>query len=39
MSSATVPFVLQRLQHLGASLPCVAIGFGPGLVAETALFI
>jgi predicted naringenin-chalcone synthase len=39
MSSATVPFVLQRLSQRNAPAPCVAMGFGPGLVAETALFL
>jgi len=38
MSSATVLFVLQRLREQKAKLPCVALGFGPGLVAEAALF-
>jgi predicted naringenin-chalcone synthase len=38
MSSPTVLFVLQRLQHRQAPRPCVALGFGPGLVAEAALF-
>ncbi len=39
MSSATVLFVLEQLRRTGAPLPCVAIGFGPGLVAEAALFM
>lgn len=39
MSSATVPFVLRRLRAEGAPRPCVALGFGPGLVAEAALFV
>ncbi len=38
MSSPTVLFILQRLREAGAPRPCVAIGFGPGLVAEAALF-
>jgi alpha-pyrone synthase len=38
MSSATVLFVLDRLRAQGARLPCVALAFGPGLVAEAALF-
>ncbi|QDU93818.1 type III polyketide synthase [Lignipirellula cremea] len=38
MSSATVLFVIQRLQEANAALPCVALAFGPGLVAEAALF-
>jgi predicted naringenin-chalcone synthase len=39
MSSATVLFVLDELQRLRAPLPCVAIGFGPGLTIEAALFV
>jgi predicted naringenin-chalcone synthase len=39
MSSATVLFVLRRLQQAGASPPCVALAFGPGLTAEAALFV
>jgi predicted naringenin-chalcone synthase len=38
MSSATVLFVLRRLQQTGGSPPCVALAFGPGLTAEAALF-
>lgn len=38
MSSPTVLFILQRLRAAGAKMPCVAIGFGPGLAAEAALF-
>ena len=38
MSSPTVLFVLQRLRDRRASLPCVALGFGPGLATEAALF-
>ena len=37
MSSPTVLFVLDRLRNEHASGPCVAIGFGPGLVAEATL--
>ena len=37
MSSPTVLFVLDCLRERGAVGPCVAIGFGPGLVAEAAL--
>lgn len=37
MSSATILFILRRLIGEGASRPCVAIGFGPGLAAEVAL--
>lgn len=39
MSSPTVLFILQRLRASGAPRPCVALGFGPGLVAEAALFV
>ena len=39
MSSPTVLFILQRLRARNAPRPCVALGFGPGLVAETALFV
>jgi len=39
MSSATILFVIQRLQELQASRPCVALAFGPGLIAEAALFL
>jgi alpha-pyrone synthase len=38
MSSPTVLFILQRLKQARAPLPCVALGFGPGLVAEGVLF-
>jgi len=38
MSSATVVFILERLIERGASGPCVALGFGPGLNVEAALF-
>jgi predicted naringenin-chalcone synthase len=37
MSSPTVLFILQRLAAEGARRPCLALGFGPGLVAEAAL--
>lgn len=37
MSSPTVLFVLDRLRRAAALRPCVALGFGPGLVAEAAL--
>jgi predicted naringenin-chalcone synthase len=37
MSSPTVLFILDRLRRREAALPCVALGFGPGLVAEAAL--
>ncbi len=39
MSSPTVLFILQRLREANAPRPCVALGFGPGLVAEAALFV
>ncbi|MCE9563386.1 MAG: type III polyketide synthase [Planctomycetes bacterium] len=39
MSSPTVLFVLDRLRQQNAPRPCVALGFGPGLVAEAALFV
>jgi predicted naringenin-chalcone synthase len=38
MSSPTVLFILERLRNQGAPRPCVALAFGPGLVAEAALF-
>jgi predicted naringenin-chalcone synthase len=38
MSSPTVLFVLNRLRQANAPRPCVALGFGPGLVAEATLF-
>ena len=38
MSSPTVLFILDELQRRSAALPCVALGFGPGLVIEAALF-
>ncbi len=38
MSSPTVLFILDRLRRQQAPRPCVALGFGPGLVAEAALF-
>jgi predicted naringenin-chalcone synthase len=37
MSSATILFILNRLRRQEAARPCVALGFGPGLVAEAAL--
>ena len=39
MSSPTVLFILDRLRQADAPRPCVALGFGPGLVAEAALVI
>ena len=38
MSSPTVMFIIDRLRQSGAKLPCVMIGFGPGLVAEAVLW-
>jgi predicted naringenin-chalcone synthase len=37
MSSPTVLFILDRLLRRCAPRPCVAIAFGPGLIAEAAL--
>jgi len=37
MSSATLLFILERLRRRGAARPCVALGFGPGMVVEAAL--
>ncbi|HEY9678306.1 MAG TPA: type III polyketide synthase [Drouetiella sp.] len=37
MSSPTVLFILQRLLATEAKLPCVMLGFGPGLTIEAAL--
>jgi len=39
MSSPTVLFILDRLRRRSAPLPCVSLGFGPGLVIEAALFL
>jgi len=38
MSSPTVLFIFNRLRQQDAPRPCVALGFGPGLFAEAALF-
>jgi predicted naringenin-chalcone synthase len=38
MSSPTILFILERLRRRQAPRPCVAIGFGPGLAVEAALF-
>jgi predicted naringenin-chalcone synthase len=38
MSSPTVLFIVDRLRQQNAPLPCVALGFGPGMFAEAALF-
>jgi predicted naringenin-chalcone synthase len=37
MSSPTILFILDRLMRQGAPRPCLALGFGPGLVVEAAL--
>ncbi|HTU21453.1 MAG TPA: type III polyketide synthase [Gemmataceae bacterium] len=37
MSSPTVLFIIDLLRSQDAPLPCVALGFGPGLIAEAAL--
>ncbi len=37
MSSPTVLFILDRLRIATAPRPCVALGFGPGLMAEAVL--
>jgi len=39
MSSPSVLFVLDRLQRANAPRPCVALAFGPGLIAEAALMV
>jgi predicted naringenin-chalcone synthase len=38
VSSPTVLLILERLQHAGATRPCVALAFGPGLTIEATLF-
>jgi predicted naringenin-chalcone synthase len=38
MSSPTLLFILERLRQENGPRPCVALGFGPGLHAEAALF-
>jgi predicted naringenin-chalcone synthase len=37
MSSPTVLFIIGHLREKRAPLPCVALAFGPGLIAESAL--
>jgi predicted naringenin-chalcone synthase len=37
MSSPTLLFILERLLASAGQLPCVALAFGPGLVAEAML--
>ncbi len=39
MSSVTILFILDRLRKADAPRPCVALAFGPGLVAEATLFL
>ncbi|HET7569996.1 MAG TPA: type III polyketide synthase [Gammaproteobacteria bacterium] len=39
MSSPTVLFIIERLRAEQAKRPCVALGFGPGLALESALFV
>ncbi|HET7307531.1 MAG TPA: type III polyketide synthase [Gammaproteobacteria bacterium] len=39
MSSPTVLFIIERLRAEQAAPPCVALGFGPGLALEAALFV
>ena len=39
MSSPTVLFILQRLQEMKTEVPCVMLGFGPGITAEVTLWI
>jgi predicted naringenin-chalcone synthase len=39
MSSPTLLFILDRLRRACAPRPCVALGFGPGMVVEAALFL
>ena len=38
MSSPTILFILHRLRAASAPLPCIALAFGPGLMAEAILF-
>jgi predicted naringenin-chalcone synthase len=38
MSSPTLLYILDRLRQRNAPRPCVALGFGPGLVVEAVLF-
>jgi predicted naringenin-chalcone synthase len=38
MSSPTALFILDRLRQQQAPRPCLALGFGPGLAVEAALF-
>jgi predicted naringenin-chalcone synthase len=38
MSSPTILFIVDCLRQRAAPLPCVALGFGPGMVVESMLF-
>jgi len=38
MSSPTVLFILQRLREMQSEMPCVMLGFGPGITVEAALW-
>jgi alpha-pyrone synthase len=38
MSSPTVLFIVEHLRAQRAPLPCVALAFGPGLIAEAVIF-
>ncbi len=38
MSSPTVLFVMDAMRRASAPMPCVALGFGPGLAAEATLW-
>lgn len=38
MSSPTALFILEKMRREGHPQPCLALGFGPGLAAEAALF-
>ncbi|MGH7492191.1 MAG: type III polyketide synthase [bacterium] len=39
MSSPTILFIIEALQAGAAETPCVALAFGPGVVAEAALLL
>jgi predicted naringenin-chalcone synthase len=39
MSSPTVLFIIDSMRRAEAVRPCVALGFGPGMVVEAALFL
>jgi predicted naringenin-chalcone synthase len=38
MSSPTTLFIINRMREQNSPRPCVALGFGPGLAIEAALF-